>query len=357
MNVFSHHWIKRDIDDSGEIYYDTISRNVYDVGAITEPIKNQEIYSRSTFSPKAPLKIYFDFTYFCNLECRHCITNSSPRVDRQDELSFKRIISILDELAEIGVLEIGVGGGEPLCRSDIFQHLAYAKTIGLNTILTTNGTLVTSGVARKLNEAGVSEVRVSFDGSEFVHDNIRGAGSYQKALKALRILMDNNVKTEPRITICNDEKEGICKLFKDLVLAGANNVKIGLIFPKGRAVLKENQTLFKYPRDRVTAQMLLDLARESALDVKMVGDLAFDDCLADGKDLRKGQRKSCGAGFRTGYISPYGKVQPCSGMPERVFGSVRTDSFMSSWTSQSAENWRQSISNHHSWFLCNTRTL
>jgi MoaA/NifB/PqqE/SkfB family radical SAM enzyme len=209
----------------GDIYYDTDTRKVYRDGADIMPVLSQDLYSLSTFDSRSPLKVYFDFTYLCNLECRHCITNSSPQVNRQNELPSERIVSIMNELASLGVLEIGVGGGEPLCRSDIFSLLDHARAIGLNVVLTTNGILVTSEIAKRLKEYQVSEVRVSFDGSQTVHDSIRGTGNYQKALKAVRVLMQNAVKTVPRITLCNDDRPGLDMLFKELALTGVSTVK------------------------------------------------------------------------------------------------------------------------------------
>ena len=179
-----------------------------------------------TFKTRAPLQIFFDFTYLCNLECRHCVTNSSPKVERKTELSSERIMFIISDLASIGVLELVIGGGEPLCHPDIFSFLTQIAKVGLKTRLTTNGTLVTSDVAKRFREIGLSEVRVSFDGSQLVHDGIRGAGRYTKAMDAVRILVHNDVPTVPRVTLCNDDKAGIDTLFNDILSTGITSIKL-----------------------------------------------------------------------------------------------------------------------------------
>ncbi|HEY31554.1 MAG TPA: radical SAM protein [Dehalococcoidia bacterium] len=352
MYVKERRWLKRKVANNGEIVYDTVTRNIYRNGEESEIYADEDIFDLSTFDSRAPLKVYFDFTYLCNLECRHCITNSSPNVDRHNELSSERIASIMNELATIGVLEIGVGGGEPLCHQGIYPLLTHAKAVGLNVILTTNGILVTEKIARKLKDIDVSEVRVSFDGSEKVHNNIRGVGSYYKSLKALIVLLEEDIKAVPRITICDDEREGLEELFIDLAAVGANTIKAGLVFPRGRATVKENEHLFKYKRDNGMAMDLLEMAKKHGLNLKLTGDMALNSSTADGGDLRLGKRKSCGAGFETGYIAPNGNVQPCSGMPSRVFGNMRKDSFITSWAGQKAKKWRDFTSTHDSWFLC-----
>jgi MoaA/NifB/PqqE/SkfB family radical SAM enzyme len=110
--------------------------------------------------------VYFDFFYFCNLGCRHCITNSSSKADRKNELKPERVMSVMYELATVGVLELGIGGGDPFCHSDIFLFLEDAVDLHLNVVLTTNGILITPKRAKRLKKISVSEFRVSFDGSE-----------------------------------------------------------------------------------------------------------------------------------------------------------------------------------------------
>jgi MoaA/NifB/PqqE/SkfB family radical SAM enzyme len=94
------------------------------------------------------------------------------------------------------------------------------------------------------------------------------------------------------------------------------------------------------------------LARKHDLELKVPDDLAFASELTDGGDLRRGKRRSCGAGLETAYISPFGDVQPCSGITNRVFGNVRSNSFMSAWTGDSANTWRQYAGTHDSWKIC-----
>lgn len=348
MDKSTKRYICRSTPDDN-ICYDTYTRKIYRNGAHPILGTNQGIYSHPTFDSQAPLKVYFDFTYLCNLECRHCITNSSPGADRQNELSSERIISIMNELAAIGVLEISIGGGEPLCHPDIFLFLEHARAVRENVVLTTNGLLVTSEVAKRLGELKVSEVRVSFDGSQIVHDSICGIGTYRNAINALKLLVHNGVTPVARLTICHDDRHGLDTLFKDLAMTGVGTVKAALVEPLGRAALKENQDLFRYPRDTVIANYLLELAQKYDLRLKLPFDLALTPELADGWELRPGKRKNCGAGFETAYISPNGNVQPCSGQPNFIFGNVSSNSFMSVWTSDSADNWHQFAVTHDSY--------
>ena len=261
-------------------------------------------------------------------------------------------MSVMDELAAIGVQELGIGGGEPLCHPDIFRLLAHAVNLQLTVVLTTNGILVTPGIAKHLDEIGVSEVRVSFDGSEPIHDSIRGNGRYQQALAAVKTLLNNGINTVPRVTLCNDDNSGIDDLFRELKSVGTKSIKLCPVEPRGRAALKENQDLFKYPRDDTTALFCIELAQKNDIVLTLPTDLAISPKLLDGGEIREGKHKSCGAGIETAYISPEGNVQPCSSIPGYIFGSVKSDKFMKVWTSLTAAMWRQRAGFHCSCSLC-----
>ena len=83
MDRSARHWIRRKTSN-GDIFYDADNRKVYRDGADIIPVTSQDFYSLPTFDSRAPLKVYFDFTYLCNLECRHCITNSFMNVWTSD---------------------------------------------------------------------------------------------------------------------------------------------------------------------------------------------------------------------------------------------------------------------------------
>jgi len=323
----------------GEVYYDRntgVSIRNYQNNEVSD---NRNYWSLPTFELEAPLKVYFDFTYLCNLECRHCITNSSPRINRESELRTDRIEAIIDELASIGVLEVCIGGGEPLCHHDLFPILTYAYGLKLNVVITTNGTLVTPEIAKLFQELNIFEVHVSFDGSKPIHDNIRGAGCYQKALEAVSLLNNKGVKTIPRLTLCNDDRSGLDSFMKDLRSVGSTIIKVSLIESVGRGSLEKNKDLFKYARDETTVNLLLEIAQNNGLILKLPPDLAPAAELADRYELLE-NKKRCGAGLETAYISPKGAVQFCSATPNNIFGSVKTNSFMSVWTNNYAKVWR-----------------
>jgi len=127
-------------------------------------------------------------------------------------------------------------GGEPLLHDGLFDILGHVGKHGYTTALMSNGTLITGDVAGKLREMRVSEVQVSLEGTEAVHDSIRGKGSFRKALGGIENLMANGVNTSVNLTLSRlniREVEGLVDLagekgigavtFSRLVACGRGN--------------------------------------------------------------------------------------------------------------------------------------
>ena len=80
------------------------------------------------------------------------------------ELTTREAMDMIEDLVAIKSPMLAFSGGEPLLRDDIYELNVYAMKLGLRTILSTNSTLITREVAKKIKEAGFAYVGVSLDG-------------------------------------------------------------------------------------------------------------------------------------------------------------------------------------------------
>ena len=129
---------------------------------------------------KTPIIVSWSLTNRCNSKCKYCFRWKQESV----ELNTKQIFSIIDELAEMGTRRIIFTGGEPLLREDIGEIIDYTAGKDINTIMSSNGRLI-SWKIREISK--LKRVIFSFDGPEDVHDRLRGEGSHFKVLEAIRI--------------------------------------------------------------------------------------------------------------------------------------------------------------------------
>ncbi len=335
----------------GHVYYNKTK------GLFTETrphqIADEAFHTSSSYLPIAPMKVYFDMTYLCNLNCKHCITNSSPWKDTRKELHSNRIFEIVDELAEIGVLEIAVGGGEPLVHPYWFFIFKHITDLGINLTITTNGLLLNERNLQYLRSVKPFEVRISFDGGRTLHNTIRGRDTYDKALKGLKNLVKNKLKAAARFTYCKGAEDEMEQLFTDIAETGCKTLKIAMIKNAGRAI--NNPELLAPMPDMDTAHWFLGLGKKNGIKVQLSGDdFPISYLQAHDPKLRNEDRKNCGAGFETCYISPYGQVFSCVTIPTMEFGQLHKQSFLSVWQGQKANNFRKEAMGCSTCRLCDS---
>lgn len=104
-----------------------------------------------------------------------------------DEMGTADALRMVDQIYAFGARWFGISGGEPLLRSDLFEIVGYAKKIGLNISIITNGRHFDNKKFKAVvkNEVCVS---VSIDGAEKTNDLIRGKGAYADAVSAIERL-------------------------------------------------------------------------------------------------------------------------------------------------------------------------
>jgi 12,18-didecarboxysiroheme deacetylase len=149
---------------------------------------------------KRPVMVW-NVTRRCNLKCIHCYAHATEEAFA-DELSFDEGKTLIDDLAGFGVPVMLFSGGEPLVRPDLPELAAYAVEKGMRAVISTNGTLITSKMAKTLKAIGLSYVGISLDGMEAVNDHFRGVkGAFQKALDGIRNCQAADIKVGLRFTI------------------------------------------------------------------------------------------------------------------------------------------------------------
>jgi MoaA/NifB/PqqE/SkfB family radical SAM enzyme len=133
----------------------------------------------------APAQVLLELTHKCNLKCRHCYL---PR-RLAEELTLEELLELAHQLVEAGVLQVSIGGGEPLLRfAELVELVKVLVSNGVDVVLATNGTLFGEEEARELRRAGLRTVQFSLDGVGATHDAIRGvAGCFERVVEAVKL--------------------------------------------------------------------------------------------------------------------------------------------------------------------------
>ena len=134
-------------------------------------------------------QLSWEATGRCNLACAHCAALSGPAVDPARELTTQEARDLFSAVAADfppDRLSIGITGGEPLLRSDLFTILEHLNRLGLAWGLITNGLLLDDAMLDRLAAAGIGSLSISLDGPPEFHERLRGPGTYAPVLDAVR---------------------------------------------------------------------------------------------------------------------------------------------------------------------------
>jgi radical SAM protein with 4Fe4S-binding SPASM domain len=129
-------------------------------------------------------------------------------------------------------------GGEPMLRPDLFELMAEAKSLGLRTVISTNGTLIDESAAKKLKDSDINYVGISIDGDEKFHDNFRQKeGSFAAAMTAYENCRKAGLRTGLRFTVNSANKDQVPGVFDICSDKGIRRVCFYHLIKSGRATL------------------------------------------------------------------------------------------------------------------------
>ncbi|MFQ6015566.1 MAG: radical SAM protein [Anaerolineae bacterium] len=295
---------------------------------------------------KRPIVVW-NCTQRCNLHCMHCYADAADR-DFPGEMITAEGKQLLEDLAEFRVPTVLFSGGEPLTRPDLFELAAYARDMGLRCVLSTNGTLITPAVARRIQEAGFTYVGVSLDGLEPVHDRIRGVkGAFHQALAGIRHCREEGIRVGLRFTVHGKNVQDLEEVFDLLEEERIPRCCIYHLAYAGRGDrikqfdLTPEQTrrvvdaIFARSRDFFRRGIEVDLLTvdNHADNVYLYLTLRKEDPDRAGEVLQmlrwNGGNQS---GIAIAAVDPLGNVHPDQFSWHHTFGNVRERKFGQIWT-------------------------
>jgi len=219
-----------------------ITRLLHGKGTVSELIKRRkgslsDVPSELLAFTEAnrPL-VFWNLTNRCNLLCSQCYINAKSGNSNNEELSTDEAKNFIDNLAEMKIPLLMFSGGEPLLRKDLWELASYAKSKGLKTALSSNGTLITKEIAAKIKKVSIEYVGISLDGvNQKTHDAIRGKpGSFKKSIQALKNCVDIGLKCGVRITATAENLNEILSLLDLTVKLKIPRFCLYWLVPSGR---------------------------------------------------------------------------------------------------------------------------
>lgn len=160
-----------------------------------------DVITLSTYN-RQPLYLTLELLTQCNWHCKHCYIPSHGH----GGLSYDKIIDIIDQARDLGVIELTLTGGEPFLREDIFDIVEYARRRYMEVVILSNISLLDKVKIRRLKQLYIKKISCSlFSMNNSIHDNITGVeGSLDNSLENLKLLKEEKIPVEIKTVIMQD---------------------------------------------------------------------------------------------------------------------------------------------------------
>jgi pyrroloquinoline quinone biosynthesis protein E len=213
---------------------------------------------------------------------------------------------VIDELAELGVLQIHFSGGEPTVRKDLRDLVARATDVGLYSNLITSGVMLTRDKLAALADAGLAHVQISVQGAEAgLADRVGGLrNGHAKKLEAARWTRECGLPLTINAVMHRQNLHQLPEIIEMAVALDADRLEVANVQYYGWA-LKNRRSLMPTEAQVEETTAIVESAR-----ARLAGRLQIDYVIPDYYALRP---KQCMGGWGRQFfnISPSGKVLPC----------------------------------------------
>ena len=280
-------------------------------------------------------------THRCNFKCRFC---DIPMM-KIDEVDYRTIERVMKEAVELGADTFTFTGGETLVRSDIFKISNIIKDDDIEVRLCTNGWLIDKKVAKKIKDSGVTNVSISLEGREKIHDNIRKKGSYKKVLAAIKNLQRVGLTEINLATVIS--KKNLDELEYVVNFAARHEIPTITFQPFSEMFLKKNDVkeirkefyISDYKKLEDKIEEIIELSKNKG--VKLNSDLYLRNI----PNYFKGKvfNRLCLAPFYELCMYPVGEVICCWEMPYMGLGNIKDKSLKEMFYSKRREKFLKNI--------------
>ncbi len=299
---------------------------------------------------RSPRSLTIEITSRCNLRCRYCYFFNNSAVEYRD-LPTADWLRLFDELGALGVMKVTLAGGEPFIRDDLPALIEGVIRNGMRFSFLSNGSLITDEIAAFIAQTKRCDyVQISIDGScAEVHDSCRGKGSFDGAIRGIRILQRHGIFVAARTTIHRHnvhDLENIARfLLEELGLPDFGTNAAGYL---GTCCVNADDLLLSIEERQLAMATLMRLTEKyhgritanagPLADGRMWGDMEKARVHCKPAFSKGGRLTACGCTSNKLSIRADGVIVPCNMLAHVELGRVNQDSLATVWQESPALN-------------------
>jgi radical SAM protein with 4Fe4S-binding SPASM domain len=268
-----------------------------------------------------PVCLYLETTNRCNLLCTTC-PRTYEELEPPADMSWQLFCSIVDQIPNLSQAVLH-GVGEPMLVKNLPRMVRYLKDRGTYVLFNTNGTVLNEKNGRALIEAGLDELRVSFDAANAEsYKAIRGKNYFDRILKnvrAFREMQEREGHSQPRVSAWLTGLRETVEQLPDFVRVAAES-GVREVYLQ-RLVFFEENAIGKAREDQA---LYGQLSREEASHIDRAADIAASlgmrfsasgAASEPGMSLKRTDGSSpwslCRRPWTVMYITANGRALPC----------------------------------------------
>ncbi len=277
--------------------------------------------------PGPPLWLLAELTYRCPLHCVFCY-NPVDFALHADELSTAHWLRVLREGRELGAVQLGLSGGEPLLRDDLEAIVAEARRLGYYSNLLTSGVGLTAERAAALKAAGLDHVQLSFqDSTREMNDFLSHTKTFELKSRVARIIKDQGWPMVMNVVVHRLNIDHVGRIIEMAHEMGAEYLELANTQYYSWAFV--NRARLLPTREQVErAEAVTDAWRQRVGHAMRIFFVA--------PDYHEGRAKKCVNGWGSTFltVAPDGTALPCHTarmLPGLEFPNVRQASLREIW--------------------------
>jgi pyrroloquinoline quinone biosynthesis protein E len=279
-----------------------------------------------------PTTLLAELTHRCPLHCPYC-SNPLELIRAESELPTDDWKRVFTQARELGVLQLGLSGGEPLLRKDLEELAAHARAEGLYSTLVTSGLGLTRARAERLKSGGLEHIQISIQDSDpEVAERIAGVRSVKHKEAAAAIVRDLGFAFTVNVVLHRANLDRIGSIIDLAADLGADRVELANTQYYGWGL--ENRSALMPTREQVERSR--EIAERAVQQYR--GRMQITYVLPD---YYEAFPKACYGGWGKLYlvVTPNGSVLPCHGasaITTLQFENVKTRSLDWIWRESQA---------------------
>ena len=277
-----------------------------------------------------------DGHWHCNQKCVHCYA-AGQTLSEEKELSTDDWKKILDRCRSACIPQVTFTGGEPTMREDLFELISYARWFISR--LNTNGIRLTEDYCRKLRQAELDSVQITFYSADpEVHNRLVGAKRYEETLAGIRNALAQGLSVSINTPLCTLNRD-YGKTLALLHELGVVYVTCSGLITTGSAAGSESEAL------QLESSELEEILRrsvaychENGMEIAFTSPGWLEEEVFDELNIAS---PSCGACLSNMAVTPGGNVVPCqSWLSGKPLGNMLTDDWNVIWESEACRTRR-----------------